>query len=284
MYAEFQEGNFAVKRTSGSFNMLPSDQVIEQTINKGQKGPRGIIGYTTSTGSVQRWVFSSHVIAKINANLQSSIDIAQSSNSVKDLGKKRKFYDEQKVQDCYSLFANCNNPYQFSEELISVNSGAAVAAEIKEDLLKTNEVGKKYLKNFIDKRIKKNEQNLNNPIKKNMLLTIESIEKKTASKSKGITAAWRSDQDTFAWFLLIQKDRDIDLKETMQFELTPLPLSFANADGKLLKTVKSKLFAELSKSIPQVTLLLENTVSIFDGMLLFQKLPSTLVPFGDIGD
>ena len=39
MYAEFQEGNFAVKRTYGSFNMLPPDQVIEQTINKDQKGP-----------------------------------------------------------------------------------------------------------------------------------------------------------------------------------------------------------------------------------------------------
>ena len=62
--------------------------------------------------------------------------------------------------------------------------------------------------------------------------------------------------------MLIQKDRDIDLKETLQFELTPLPLSLANADGTLSKTVKSKLFAELSKSIPQVTLLLENTVSI----------------------
>ena len=61
IYAEFQEGNFAVKRTSGSFNMLPPDQVTEQTINKDQKGPSGIIGYTTSTGSIQRWVFSSHV-------------------------------------------------------------------------------------------------------------------------------------------------------------------------------------------------------------------------------
>ena len=50
MYAEFQEGNFAVKRTSGSFNMFPPDQVFEQTINKEQKGPGGIIGYTTSTG------------------------------------------------------------------------------------------------------------------------------------------------------------------------------------------------------------------------------------------
>ena len=202
----------------------------------------------------------------------------------KILVKKRKFYDEQKVQDCYSLFANCNNPYQFSEELVSVNSGAAVAAEIKEDLLKTNEAGKKYLKNFIDKRIKKNEQNLKDPIKKNMLLTFESIEKKTVLKPKGITVALRSDQDAFAWLLLIQKDRDIDLKETLQFELTPLPLSLANANGTLSKTVKSKLLAELSKSIPQVTLLLENTVSIFDGMVLFQKLPSTLVTFGDIGD
>ena len=56
---QFQRGNFAIKRTNGSFNMLPLDQVIEQTINKEQKGPGGIIGMTTSVGCVQRWVFSS---------------------------------------------------------------------------------------------------------------------------------------------------------------------------------------------------------------------------------
>ena len=154
---------------------------------------------------------------------------------MKDLCKKRKLYDDQKVQDCYNLFANCNNPYQFSEELVSINSGVAVAAEIKEDLLQANEVEKKCLKNFIDKRIKKNEQNLSDPIKKNMLLTFESTEKKAASKRKGITVALLSDRDTFAQLLLIQKDRDFDLKETLQFELTPLLLSLANADGTLVK-------------------------------------------------
>ena len=82
MYAEFQEGNFVVKRTCGSFNMLPPDQVIEQTINKNQKGTGEIIVYTTSTGSIQRWVFSSHLIAVINADFQNSIDVVQSSNSV----------------------------------------------------------------------------------------------------------------------------------------------------------------------------------------------------------
>ena len=154
---------------------------------------------------------------------------------MKDLGKKIKLYDEQKFQDCYNLFANCSNPYQFSEEFVSIISGVAVAAEIKEDLLKANEVRKKCLKNLIDKRIKKNEQNLNDPIKKNMLLTFESTEKKAASKRKGITVALLSDRDIFAQLLLIQKDRDFDLKETLQFELTPLLLSLANADGTLVK-------------------------------------------------
>ena len=89
-----------------------------------------------------------------------------------------------------------------------------------------------------------------------MLLIFESTEKKAASKPKGITVALHSDRGTFAPLLLIQKDHDIDLKETLQFNLTPLPLSLANADGTFSKTVKSKLFAEVSKSIPQVTLLL----------------------------
>ena len=65
-------------------------KLLSKQTNKDQKGPGGIIGYTISTGSIQRWVFSSHVIAKINADLQNNIDVVQSSNSVKDLGKKKK--------------------------------------------------------------------------------------------------------------------------------------------------------------------------------------------------
>ena len=63
---------------------------------------------------------------------------------MKGLGKNRKLYDKQKVQNCCNLFANCNNPYQFSEQLVSINSGVVVAAEIKEDLLKANEVWKNF--------------------------------------------------------------------------------------------------------------------------------------------
>ena len=65
---EFKEGNFVCKRTADSFNMLPPDQVIEQTINKDQKGPGGIIGFSTTENTVQRWILTSH-IAPIYVNV-----------------------------------------------------------------------------------------------------------------------------------------------------------------------------------------------------------------------
>ena len=43
--------------------MLPSDQMIEQTINREQKGAGGVSGITASTGAVERWILSSHTIA-----------------------------------------------------------------------------------------------------------------------------------------------------------------------------------------------------------------------------
>ena len=52
VYEAFIQGNFSTKRKAGNFNMLPSDQVIEQTINKQQIGSGGIISYITSIGTI----------------------------------------------------------------------------------------------------------------------------------------------------------------------------------------------------------------------------------------
>ena len=51
IYKEFLAGNFSVRRKLGSFNEVPSDQVIEQTINKDQKRT---VGFSTSESTVQR--------------------------------------------------------------------------------------------------------------------------------------------------------------------------------------------------------------------------------------
>ena len=95
---QFVNGNFAVKRTDGSFNMLPPDQCIEQAINKEQKGAGGIIGISTSAGAVQRWILSSHVTARIYGDLKSSINLKQKGSKPKDVGIKRMRTDENAVK------------------------------------------------------------------------------------------------------------------------------------------------------------------------------------------
>ncbi|MEM7298197.1 MAG: hypothetical protein AAF391_08030, partial [Bacteroidota bacterium] len=286
VYNEFQIGNFCVKRTEGSFNMLPPDQVIEQTINKEQNGPGGIIGngISTSVGAVQRWVFSSHVVAEMNTDFKQSINVDLSSKDRKDLGKKRKIRDECNVKDCYEFISNWSNPFEASEQLVAIHSGIVPNEKVIADLERAEEVGKVSVGSFREKRIYTTDEKFNDPIKKNKLLTFGSKIKKPLSKSKGLVMALRSDRETFARMMLISKDRDISMRDTLKFELTSIPLSLANADESLSKTVKSKLFAALSESISIADHFPENIPPIFDGMVLFQKLPPTLSTFGEVAD
>lgn len=102
IYQEFKMGNSCTRRTAGKFNMLPPDQVIEQTINRDQKGSGGIKAVSTSHGSIQRWVLASHNTATIAADLRKSIGL-DGSNRIKDLGKKRMKFDEESVRKCHDV-------------------------------------------------------------------------------------------------------------------------------------------------------------------------------------
>lgn len=103
IYQEFKNGNFSTKRTPGKFNMLPPDQVIEQTINRDQKGSGGIKHMSASVGSVQRWVLSSHNTATIVADMRKSIGLDKPSIIPKDLNSKRMDFDETCVRNCQDV-------------------------------------------------------------------------------------------------------------------------------------------------------------------------------------
>ena len=105
MHEEFLKGHFATRRVDGSFNMLPPDQVIEQTINKEQKGAGG-----TSAGMVQRWILSSHITAALITNLRLSLGMVEVKSIPKDLGEKRIKHDEAAVQNCYDVIRLWGGP------------------------------------------------------------------------------------------------------------------------------------------------------------------------------
>ena len=53
IFKEFQKYNFSFRRVPGKFNRIHSDQVIEQTVSRDQKGISEIIRFSTTKGTVQ---------------------------------------------------------------------------------------------------------------------------------------------------------------------------------------------------------------------------------------
>ena len=275
IYEEFKRGNFAVKRSPGNFNMIPPDQVIEQTVNREQKGAGEIIGSTTSTGCVQRWILSSHVAAAWCADFKESIGFNRVESGSKDLRCARKKFNEKSGQACYQTIEQWNNPFQPQENLIVLSSDVVASEEVQKDLLQAKEVEQTRLDQFLNERIIEGKVEFNATITKNF----------DSSTQKKTTVAIKSDRETFGRLLIIQQIRGIDLEEVLQYELSPLPLlSIANTDGSLTKNVKSKLFSFLAETISQLESVPPTTVTINDGMVLLRKLPASLSTFGDVSD
>ena len=96
-------GHFAVRSTSGTLNTPPSDQVIEQTINKEQKVAGEIIKIFTLTRAEQRWILSSRNFAEMISSFRSSIRLNQFKSKSKDFGKTRIKKDEAAAGRCYNI-------------------------------------------------------------------------------------------------------------------------------------------------------------------------------------
>ena len=90
IYLVFCKGNFSVRRSQEKFKKLPPDQVIEQTINKEQKGHDDSIGYSTSADTVQRCIVTTHVITSMTSRLKEQLGMEKPTSVPKDLSNTRK--------------------------------------------------------------------------------------------------------------------------------------------------------------------------------------------------
>ena len=82
-YKAVNAGNFAVQRSSTrAFSQTPTDQTIEQTLNRRTKVKGGVIGFGTSQNTVQRWMFTAHEQSSATRNFKSSIGMRVEENEV----------------------------------------------------------------------------------------------------------------------------------------------------------------------------------------------------------
>ncbi len=68
--AEFEDGNFVAKLSSGKFNSVWLDYAIETTENKALKGSGGIIGLTLKGSALVRWFLARPITANYSMIIQ----------------------------------------------------------------------------------------------------------------------------------------------------------------------------------------------------------------------
>ena len=70
--------NWTVQRHKNhSFSSIPSDQTIEQTMNKDSKTKGGIVGFTLNKGAVHRWILGQSERCPISRNCQEMADVTE---------------------------------------------------------------------------------------------------------------------------------------------------------------------------------------------------------------
>ena len=242
----------------------------------------GIIGFSTTEGTVQRWVLSSHVVAKIRSDMEENIGLRTTSSKPKELQDSRMKFDEEAVIKCYNLIMQWQPIFSSSDSIVSLSSGVNASEEVQKDLIRAESVGKTKSEEFINNRIKENKIGFYDVIKKNKLKTFTTMKQVKKVSVKGKDVAIQADRSFFARILVIHEKRRVSTRELLQYSLGPIAWSLATPDGNIYKSVKSKLLNIVEEKIDRAEDIPAMAARIYDGMCIIQQLPSGIETFGEL--
>ena len=140
---------------------------------------------------------------------------------------------------------------------------------------------------FIEKRLNTSAVSFWDAIPSLKIKTFSSTTKKVkvkASDEKITTVS--ADRELFGQLLIVANARQVNLKEVMSYELSPIPYALTHHDGSLGKTTKSQLADILEKNVevvPHIQSTPSNTVYIMDGIAVVQMMKSAnAATFGEL--
>ncbi|KAJ8023132.1 hypothetical protein HOLleu_38227 [Holothuria leucospilota] len=284
-YEALVSGEFAVQRNdSYGFAQVECDLCIEQTCNRDSKTKGGIIGYSTNSGAVLRWLLTQHECSAIMNECKVMAGKSDLSTKRKVLSKSSIDHDTNDIDRVITTIDSMFNPFEVEGgDLLHISSGVVASERVKSDLLSAENVGNEAFIEFAKHRLQAKDKEKDiffTPIKKKNLATFEA-KKKTTSKVKGKAVILKADRKLFARLMLIGKARDVKLKEMFTYCLSPMPLPFATPEGTLVKTNKALLMHCL-ESTPEQSPLVDKippgSVWVIDGMAMLQQLNSQTAP------
>lgn len=193
--------------------------------------------------------------------------------------------DEEDVRKVVEVISNWRNPFEPSEELLSISSGYVASESMKQDLLLAKEKGTIAMTSFVEERLKTNSTGFFETLPKLKLESFRDAWKKTSVRAGERNVIIRADRNLFAHLLVIGQSRQLDLRELLTHELGPLPWSLASPDGSLTKTNKAVLPTLLEDGVNGLPKLPDQTTAvIIDAMAMLQTLVRVPDRFSELAE
>ncbi|KAG5867933.1 hypothetical protein JTB14_018059 [Gonioctena quinquepunctata] len=139
---EFQKGCLGVKRTDKSFNRIPIDLILEQTINA--DAARSITTMTNSISARQRWAIISHIFDE--AGLKKNDDV------VPELKKSAMKKNQESLYNFMTSIDEYMNPFDPTldiDKLFNVTNGEVATRNIEDFLLNVEKNGNFACETFL---------------------------------------------------------------------------------------------------------------------------------------
>ncbi|KAJ8034477.1 hypothetical protein HOLleu_21334 [Holothuria leucospilota] len=304
VHQEFINGNHSVSRSGNPFSNVSTDMALEQSINRDSKTKGGIGGISKEPGALERWFLTSHQRAAITTALKDMCDMQDNDrvSQHKEATSNRIKKDEESVQSLLTAFTAelMTDPFNLDDlsdgdtaSLINFATGVVMPSDDAAQLLKSYESGTSQMTTFVEQRLNTNEKKFWDPLPNLKIKTFAKLSKRTkvkAADEKMVTIS--ADRNLYGRLVIASKTRDVQLKEGLSYELSPVPFSIAHTDGSLRKTNKSVLLAEIQNNVsddiqPKLPTPTNDmaTAYLIDAMAMIQIVKSGGVStFGELAD
>ena len=157
-HKHIQNGGFVVHHICGHrFNSVPTDEALEQTINKECKSSGGIVGFTRRKGTLIRWIVSRHTTSEYSGHLK-AMALSPSTEWIhEELGKTRHSKDEADILKVKStveyIFQDPFDLKKVPKVLINIVTGHVASDVVQKDLTDFTERAKNQRDKFINQHL-----------------------------------------------------------------------------------------------------------------------------------
>lgn len=298
----FDNGEFAIRFTSGAFRGLWSDIGVEMSAIRVAKSSSGIIGLTRRDSAITRWSLTRNLLgqyAEVMSRRSGQFDentLYREHEGDKPAMRTR---DEAHVRKITEHVQNhMSDPYSVdtrSDILINIGSGSVATPEISKSLLEILKIGRERMFEFIETTLEKTslqQKNFFDPIKKVQLKTFSDM-RKTISMTVGnkIMKQSISAETVYQRALAVCATRsEVNLQKILSLPITNIPPALFKPDGSrrtgnkcdLMACLENEISGEIIHDSPNF---LQSPIIIIDGMALLQSFnPIAFNNFNEIAE